>query len=314
LRIRVPVVFGYLKPVIFVPLGLLASLPAEQAEAILLHELAHIRRQDYLVNLLQYIIEILFFFNPALRWLSALIRDERESCCDELAIGETGNPKAFVAALVSFREYLSFSSALPVAFPGRNGSLVNRAARIVYKRNKGLDVAEKTLLLLGCVMAIALLLVFNKPLISQARQLPQISKQVKPPNLTQVTLRNAKQTIAKPSVAADKRQLRPETAKVNTITVKPRAAGHVDADVPYDKERTRQIITALLREHVVGDAASIEWFGLDTSQFVVNGQKQPESLHHKFAEEFRIEEGHGLYYGPVKVTGTGSFFDQKDLQ
>lgn len=314
LHIRVPVVFGYLKPVIFVPLGLLSSLSAEQAEAILMHELAHIRRQDYFVNLLQYFIETLFFFNPALLWLSALIRDERETCCDELAIGETGNPKAFIAALIAFREYLSHSQSLSVGFLGHKGSLVNRAARIVYKRNKGLNGAEKSWLLLGCLTAIALLLLLNKPIVSQGRQRPQISRQVKPKNLAQINLQKTKHILSKPVAAINQPLQQSGNDKADTTTAKPWVTRQADADVAGDKERTRQIIAALLREHIVGDAASLDWFALDADQLMVNGQKQPESLHHTFTETFRIEKGHGLYYGPVKVTGTGSFFDQKDLQ
>jgi bla regulator protein blaR1 len=86
--IKLPVVYGQLKPVILVPLGFLTQLPPAEIESILLHELAHIRRSDYLVNLLQNLIEAIFFFNPGLLWMSKLMRDERENCCDDLAIGK----------------------------------------------------------------------------------------------------------------------------------------------------------------------------------------------------------------------------------
>jgi beta-lactamase regulating signal transducer with metallopeptidase domain len=84
---------------------MLTTLPASEIEAILLHELAHIRRRDYLVNLLQSFSDIIFFFNPAVLWLSSLIRDERENCCDDIAIGEVKNKKQFIHALLSFQEY-----------------------------------------------------------------------------------------------------------------------------------------------------------------------------------------------------------------
>lgn len=156
--IRLPVVFGYLKPVIFVPLGLLAGLPVEQAEAILLHELAHIRRNDYLVNLLQNITEILFFFNPATVWLSSLIRAEREHCCDDIAIAQTGNRKQYVETLISFREKAwEYYPRRDAAFPGFSDSLPIRVRRIVTRQNQTLNRAEKSSLIL-CCFAGALLL------------------------------------------------------------------------------------------------------------------------------------------------------------
>ena len=103
--VKVPVVIGLLKPVILLPLGLLSNLPPDQVEAVLLHELAHIRRKDYLVNLLQSFAEVVFFFNPALLWISSLMREERENCCDDVAISHIKNKKQFIHALVAFQEY-----------------------------------------------------------------------------------------------------------------------------------------------------------------------------------------------------------------
>ena len=75
---EVPVVIGYVRPVILMPVGLLAGLPAGQIESILLHELAHIRRHDYLVNLLQIVVESLVFYHPAVWWISGVSRRARE--------------------------------------------------------------------------------------------------------------------------------------------------------------------------------------------------------------------------------------------
>ena len=91
---EVPVVIGYLRPAILVPVGLLAGLPAAQVEAILLHELAHIRRHDYLVNLLQMFVEGLLFYHPAVWWISAVIRAERENCCDDVVVATQGDAYA----------------------------------------------------------------------------------------------------------------------------------------------------------------------------------------------------------------------------
>jgi len=100
-RVDVPVVIGYLRPAILVPLGLLAGMPADDLEAILLHELAHIRRRDYLVNLLQTVAENLLFYHPAVWWISDVIRAERENCCDDLVVAVRGNAHRYAVALAA---------------------------------------------------------------------------------------------------------------------------------------------------------------------------------------------------------------------
>ena len=84
--VQVPTVVGWLRPVVLVPVGALGGLPAEHLEALLLHELAHIRRHDYLVNILQSVAEALLFYHPAVWWVSGHIRAERELCCDDVAV------------------------------------------------------------------------------------------------------------------------------------------------------------------------------------------------------------------------------------
>ena len=81
-----PIVFGVLRPVVLIPASLLSGLTPVQVEAILAHELAHVRRHDYLVNLIQAVIETVLFYHPAVWWVSGRIRSERENCCDDLAI------------------------------------------------------------------------------------------------------------------------------------------------------------------------------------------------------------------------------------
>lgn len=132
LRISSPMVIGFIKPVILVPFGLLNRLDPEQVESILAHELAHIRRHDYLLNLFQSLVEIVLFFNPATWWISSFIREEREHCCDEMAIAQTGNQVAFVQTLVRLEEYRTLPNSLAPAFNGRReGGVLGRVKRIV---------------------------------------------------------------------------------------------------------------------------------------------------------------------------------------
>jgi beta-lactamase regulating signal transducer with metallopeptidase domain len=141
--IKMPVVIGHLKPVILIPAGLLAGLPAEQIEAILLHELAHIRRNDYFINFLQNITEAVFFFNPGLLWISSLLREERENCCDDIALEQTHDKRGFVQALINFKEHELYGSAHVVAFPGKKNYLLRRVSRILGNRNKVIGPGEK---------------------------------------------------------------------------------------------------------------------------------------------------------------------------
>ena len=149
--VKMPMVIGHLKPVILVPVGLLAGLPAGQVEAVLLHELAHIRRNDYVVNFMQTIAETVFFFNPGLLWISSLLRDERENCCDDIALEQTRNKREFIEALISFKEHSLYGAKYEVAFPGKKNHLLNRVSRILNNRNKNLAPAEKAFFMVGVI-------------------------------------------------------------------------------------------------------------------------------------------------------------------
>lgn len=149
--VKMPMVIGHLKPVILVPVGLLAGLPAGQVEAVLLHELAHIRRNDYVVNFMQTIAETVFFFNPGLLWISSLLRDERENCCDDIALDQTRNKREFIEALINFKEHSLYGAKYEVAFPGKKNHLLNRVSRILNNKNKTLAPAEKAFFMAGVI-------------------------------------------------------------------------------------------------------------------------------------------------------------------
>jgi GWxTD domain-containing protein len=127
----VPIVVGYLRPVILVPLGMLMDLPCEQAEAILLHELAHILRADYLANLLQTVVEGLFFYHPAAWWISGVIRAEREHCCDDAVVALQGNAEEYAAALLTLEQ--KRWRAPEAALAANGGKLLRRVRRLLSK-------------------------------------------------------------------------------------------------------------------------------------------------------------------------------------
>src|SRR5207247_3840122 len=127
--VEVPTVVGWLRPVVLLPVSTLAGLSPAQLEALLAHELAHIRRFDYLVNLLQTFGETLLFYHPAVWWVSHRMRVEREHCCDDLAVAAGGNATRYARALADLQGLCSDAPALAVAATG--GSLFERIARLV---------------------------------------------------------------------------------------------------------------------------------------------------------------------------------------
>ncbi len=165
LAIAVPAAIGMLKPVILVPAGMLAGMPADQVETILLHELAHIRRGDYWINLLLHITDALFFFNPALRWLSGQIRREREACCDDMVLLHTPDRTAYLEALVAFKERMvgARTEAYAVRLTGEKNPLLSRVLRMLTKENKTLNTMEKTILSMGLAAVITIGLLSMKP-------------------------------------------------------------------------------------------------------------------------------------------------------
>jgi len=149
--VKVPVAVGWLKPMILLPVGIAFQLTPEQLDGILWHELAHIRRRDYLVNILQGVVETVFFFNPGLLWLSSLIRTEREACCDDMVLSRMNRKANYLEALLSFG-YGEFSQARYAMSIGSGNQLRDRLKRMISQENKRLSVAEKSVLAVGLVL------------------------------------------------------------------------------------------------------------------------------------------------------------------
>lgn len=129
---EVPMVLGHFKPLILIPVGLLAGLSAAQVEVILLHELAHIRRRDYLINALQRLCEGLFFYHPAAWWISSVMRAERECCCDDLVVSITGNRHEYARTLTTLEQFRLVGAEPAVALTG--GRLMKRIERLLYPK------------------------------------------------------------------------------------------------------------------------------------------------------------------------------------
>ncbi len=123
-----PSVVGWIRPVILLPAATLLGLTPEQLEAVLAHEFAHIRRYDYLVNILQMVVETLLFYHPAVWWTSARIRHERELCCDDLAVSLCGDPVCYARALTKLERLRTLAPRM--AMGSTDGPLLYRIQRL----------------------------------------------------------------------------------------------------------------------------------------------------------------------------------------
>jgi len=153
----VPVLIGYVRPVILMPLGCLTGLSAQQIECILIHELAHIRRHDYLVNLSQSFVEGLLFYHPAVWWVSRVVRAEREHCCDDRVVEMMGDARGYAATLAVLEQRRFPAPQAALAATG--GNLMNRIRRLLCQPQPSPTSAgpalAAVLLLVSCAVALA---------------------------------------------------------------------------------------------------------------------------------------------------------------
>ncbi|MCE6987964.1 M56 family metallopeptidase [Dyadobacter sp. CY323] len=466
--VKIPVTIGHFKPVILVPLGLILQLSSGQVETILLHELAHIRRRDYLVNLLQSLLETIFFFNPGVLWLSALIREQREICCDDIVLANTSFKTNYLEALLSFQTYDEQKGTPAMALSLRSNQLANRLKRIIYQKNKPISIMEKIVLLAGLLVISGFgyvsvtsqndqengfhnriekkvigiekqkvaknEIIGHKEILNRETEVNQVMEIVEKmtkevsvhapdtiykfktirfdhsnedranrtmtvkdseDNLYDLEIVNSKLVALKINGSAipetdlpkytgllsqvdqawndsqsSKQQFKKEQlsksaaerqeylnslkasskdvmdqkdrnwAKDNTNSnknvndwskdregfrkkdTKPLAVPNTTGvkqmppkqDISADQARVRGVINELVNERVIANPQEIEWFGLSDDELIVNGKKQPAELQNRLKLQYNIRPGHGLYFGPVRMNGTGVFLDLEDLK
>jgi GWxTD domain-containing protein len=150
--VEAPIVLGWLRPVLLTPVGMLTGMPVSQVESILLHELAHLYRRDPLVNLLQTAVESLLFYHPAVWWVSGVIRQEREHCCDDLVVALQGNARDYARALLTLEEQRA--TRLEPALAANGGDLMERIQRMTGHREEPKSLGGvMVLVVLGCLAA-----------------------------------------------------------------------------------------------------------------------------------------------------------------
>ncbi len=222
-RIVVPAVIGCLKPVVIVPPGLLAGFPAPALEAILAHELAHIRRHDFVVNAAQCVAEVLLFYHPAVWLISKRIRIEREQCADDLAIAASGDRLTYINALVSLESARAESLALAV---GAHGHLLARIRRLIEPDLTHAPTFPGGLVMTSSILLLAVLL--SGPSISSAISVDELG-------VVEPTAGMRAAPVALPAASAVRPAARPSTSQA-TPSALPQSAGATLAGTVIDRQ------------------------------------------------------------------------------
>ena len=211
--VKVPITIGHFKPAIIVPLGFFLQLPFAQIEAILFHELAHIYRKDYMINIMQSFVDTVFFFNPALRWLSAMIREQREICCDDIVVAHTDHKSDYLKGLIAFTPSAPQTPHLTALLSLHGSLLARRLQRLIDERNQLFFPLPKVMVFLG-------MLVF--------------------PLLGELFLETKEKSITK-SIAI---QLKPQSIKTDALPIKV-----INKIMPYKQDLTKPVPTASRSQH-----------------------------------------------------------------
>lgn len=217
-QVNIPLVIGYFKPIVLFPVALVAQLDIRQVEAILIHELSHIRRNDYLLNLIKTAIETLMFFNPFI-WLSGrFINIEREHACDDLVLGLTGTPLTYAHALLKLEILKDKATpALSMAASGKQQHLYQRIKRITDMKTNYMNAKQQ-------IFAITLTIatVISLAWIGPVKTKPEITKPA--PGHKQVTLKQSSSTqtttvIKKEKAPASRQDTTRKKRKIKIVTI-----------------------------------------------------------------------------------------------
>ncbi|MDQ4122042.1 MAG: penicillin-binding transpeptidase domain-containing protein [Acidobacteriota bacterium] len=216
--VKVPVAVGWLKPVVLLPAGMILGLTQQQLEGIIAHELAHIRRHDYLVNIFQAIAEILLFYHPAVLWLSKQIRNEREYACDDLAIAACGGDALCYARALAKVERIRKAAPL-LANAATGGSLENRVRRLVDASYRQPAVGGVS----GCLIFLTIfaLIAFGWQTTSSGKSTNQLDRDsvVISSEITEKIQREDKLIAAKSSTSSDFEAFPGEDANLREIAL-----------------------------------------------------------------------------------------------
>jgi beta-lactamase regulating signal transducer with metallopeptidase domain len=227
--VEVPSVIGSLRPVILLPASTLTGLTPEQIEMVLAHELAHIRRHDFFINLLQAFVETLMFYHPAVWWMSRRVRIERENCCDDLAVAVCGNPLQYARALTRLEELRD--SALAVAVAANGGSLLDRIRRIAVDRAESTGISSRWAAAVAMLSIVVVALALpSLPALAQREEKPE-------PAASSIEVVEAHENDADVEANVDM-----DTEMAMDMSVDPDIDFDIDIDVPEPPEPPEPVI------------------------------------------------------------------------
>ena len=164
--IEVPSVVGFLKPFILLPIAIVNNLSEEQLQAVLIHEIAHIKRQDFLINMLQTFIELILFFNPFAKLLSSTVKRERENCCDDMVVNFNYDKHNYAKALVLLEEHRKFNLQFAMAATDDKKLLLKRIKRLFSSENHQttLTMMQRFFMVFGCILICGIMYLCNSML------------------------------------------------------------------------------------------------------------------------------------------------------
>lgn len=168
-KVDVPSVLGNLKPIILIPIACLNNMTTDQMEAIILHELAHIKRHDYLINLIQIAIETILFYNPFVWLISTIVRREREHCCDDIVLKQNIAPINYANALVSLETIKVKEFELALAATGNKNQLLNRIKRMMEMKKSRINFTQLVGILVILFAFASTLLIYTPNTFAQSK-------------------------------------------------------------------------------------------------------------------------------------------------
>jgi beta-lactamase regulating signal transducer with metallopeptidase domain len=202
--LQAPAVIGWFRPIVLLPVTTLTGLSEEQLRSVIAHELAHIQRLDPFVNLFQIAVETLLFYHPAVWWLNKRIRDEREHCCDDVAVCLCGNPVEYARALTIMEEW---RNAPAFAMAANRGSLSERIFRVLGRKSIGAE--RRGIGLTGSLLFLTAALVAGNALLGIAYPKPGVSAAVSS------SAQNFPVTLTRTAVASRQSSVESKSAKAS---------------------------------------------------------------------------------------------------
>jgi bla regulator protein BlaR1 len=288
-RINTPMVIGFFKPLILMPIGLINQLSPEEMENVLAHELAHIKRNDYLVNLLQSLLETVLFFNPAVWWISSVIRREREFCCDDQAIQLTGDNLNFIKTLARLEEWRIKEMKVAVAFSGKKGNVLARVRRISQRpfTHSGQQVPLRLiwgLLLIGLTGSLFALQVPEEKKIPLSETIP--IEEVEAEDQKAVVLAETKESLEMPQRKQDEEHspIAESSSTEKTEAVLPILSSITPDSLPDEEEKVRMEMEAMKRAFKM-QRFEVEKERIELEKLRVQFEKERNALRGKMEEK-----------------------------